>query len=74
MTEAGPAKKHVFCSGMDAGMGCKTLACALAVRILWPQALQLTAVCLITFSFNKNWAFFKQEYARPGFYFPIPVP
>ena len=38
MTEAEPAKKHVFCSdGMVAGMGCKTLACALAVRVLRPK-------------------------------------
>jgi len=37
------AKKHVFCSeGKVAGMGCKTLACALAVMGLWPSALLLT--------------------------------
>jgi len=30
-------------AGMVAGMGCTTLACALAVRVLWPRALQLTA-------------------------------
>ena len=44
MTEAGPAKKHVFCSeGTVAGTGCKRLACALADRVLQLPALQLTA-------------------------------
>jgi hypothetical protein len=44
IAESGQAKKHVFCSdGRVAGKGCKTLACVLAVMVLWPLAWQLTA-------------------------------
>ena len=42
--------KAVFCSDVTlAGTGCKTLACALAVRVLQYSALQLTGVSLITY-------------------------
>jgi hypothetical protein len=34
MAKSGRAKKHVLCSeGTVAGMGCKTLACALGIKV-----------------------------------------